>query len=299
VESFDRKRLFGIAYRMLGSVADADDAVQEAWLRWQAVDRASIENPSGYLAQIVTREALQLLRRRRARRESYVGPWLPEPVLWEDDFAESVSMAMLIVLETLSPLERAVFVLREAFGYEHAEIAKFLGRSDAAVRQLAHRAREHVAACRPRFEADRGEHSELTERFARAAGEGDLDALLELLAPDVTIVVDRGGHGPAPRGPVQGAERVVKFLQYLSERYAGAKVRLVDVNGVPGFLTSVDGQITSATVLDLHQGRVQAIHVVANPEKLSGVARSIGADVPVRRPGSSGRREARRRRLRP
>ena len=272
MESFDRKRLFGIAYRILGSVADADDAVQEAWLRWRTVDRAAIENPNGYLAQVVTREALQLLRRRQARRESYVGPWLPEPVLTEDEFAESLSMAMLIVLETLSPLERAVFVLREAFGYEHAEIAEFLGRSDAAVRQLAHRAREHVAARRPRFEADRGEHRELTERFARAAGDGDLDALVELLASDVTIVVDRGGHGPAPRVPVHGPERVIKFLQYLSERYAEAKVWLVDINGVPGLLTSVDGQITAATVLDLHQGRVRAIHVVANPEKLSGVA---------------------------
>jgi RNA polymerase sigma factor (sigma-70 family) len=287
MESFDRKRLFGIAYRILGSVADA---VQEAWLRWRTIDRASIENPSGYLAQVVTREALQLLRRRRARQESYVGPWLPEPVLWENEFAESVSMAMLIVLETLSPLERAVFVLREAFEYEHAEIAKYLGRSDAAVRQLAHRARKHVAARRPRFEADRGEHRELTERFVHATGDGDLDALLELLAPDVTIVVDRGGHGPAPRAPVHGATRVMKFLQYLSERYAEAKVSLVDVNGVPGFLTSVDGQITAATVLDLDldQGRVRAIHVVANPEKLSGVARSSGA----RRAASSRRSSA-------
>jgi RNA polymerase sigma factor (sigma-70 family) len=277
MEPFDRKRLFGIAYRILGSVADADDAVQEAWLRWRAVDRASVENPRGYLAQVVTREALQLLRRRRSRRESYVGPWLPEPVLLEGDDArlgESVSLAMLIVLETLSPLERAVFVLREAFGYEHAEIAKFLGRSDAAVRQLAHRAREHVAARRPRFEADRDQHRELTERFVRAGGGGDLDALLELLAPDVTMVVDRGGHGPAPRGPVHGAARVIKFLQYLSERYAGAKAVLVDLNGVPGFLTSVDGEITAATVLDVDRGRVRAIHVVANPKKLSGVAGS-------------------------
>jgi hypothetical protein len=188
-----------------------------------------------------------------------------------------VSMATLIVLETLSPLERAVFVLREAFGYEHAEIAKFLGRSDAAVRQLAHRAREHVAARRPRFDADRDEHLDLTERFVRASGDGDLDALLELLAPDVTMVVDCGGHGPAPRVPVHGVTRVVKFLKYLSERYAGAKVRLVDVNGVPGFLKSMDGQITAATVLDIHQGRVRAVHVVANPEKLSGVARSSSA----------------------
>jgi RNA polymerase sigma factor (sigma-70 family) len=209
----DRDLLISIAYRVLGSMTDAEDAVQEAWLRWSKVDPAEVSNPRAFLVRVTTRLAIDRLRRAKARRESYVGPWLPEPILTGRDvaedvaLAESVSMAMLVVLETLSPLERAVFVLREAFGMPYVEIGEVIGRKEEAVRQLARRARDHVQERRTRFEADQTEQHRVTERFLEATSSGDLEALMGVLAPGVTLVADSGGRALAPRRPVLGQRR--------------------------------------------------------------------------------------------
>jgi len=218
--AFDEHRdlLISIAYRVLGSVTDAEDTVQEAWLRWCKVDPAEVSTPRAFLVRVTTRLAIDRLRRAKARRESYVGPWLPEPVLTNYDvaedvaLAESVSMAMLVVLETLSPLERAVFVLREAFGMPHAEIGEVIGRKEEAVRQLARRARDHVQERRSRFDADHTEQRRVTERFLEATSSGDLEALMGVLAPGVMLVADGGGRAITPRRPVRGAEKVARFL---------------------------------------------------------------------------------------
>jgi RNA polymerase sigma factor (sigma-70 family) len=213
-----RELLMGVAYRVLGRVSDAEDVVQEAWLRWAKVDPAEVADPRSFLVRVTTRLAIDRLRRVKARRESYVGPWLPEPLITDRDvaedvaLAESVSMAMLVVLETLSPLERAVFVLREAFGMPYAEIAEILGRSDVAVRQLARRARDHVRERAHRFETDQATRQRVTERFLTASTSGDLNALMEVLAPGVALVGDGGGRALAPPRPIRGAERVARFL---------------------------------------------------------------------------------------
>src|ERR687898_60176 len=213
-----RALLISVAYRILGSVTDAEDAVQETWLRWSGVNPSDVTDPRAFLVRVVTRLAIDRLRRAKTRRESYVGPWLPEPILTGRDvaedvaLAESVSMAMLVVLETLSPLERAVFVLREAFGMPYAEIGEVIGRKEEAVRQLARRARDHVQERRSRFEADQTEQRRVTERFLEATSSGDLEALMGVLAPGVTLVADGGGRAPAPRRPVRGAEKVARVL---------------------------------------------------------------------------------------
>jgi len=291
--AFDEHRdlLISVAYRVLGSVTDAEDTVQEAWLRWCKVDPAEVSTPRAFLVRVTTRLAIDRLRRAKARRESYVGPWLPEPVLTNYDvaedvaLAESVSMAMLVVLETLSPLERAVFVLREAFGMPHAEIGEVIGRKEEAVRQLARRARDHVQERRSRFDADHTEQRRVTERFLEATSSGDLEALMGVLAPGVTLVADGGGRALAPRRPVRGAEKVARFLLAVAteEKMArflesiGAEpvpdfgVHPAQVNGGPGVaITSEDRPIT-ALVLNAADGAVQTIHLVANPEKLAGV----------------------------
>jgi RNA polymerase sigma-70 factor (TIGR02957 family) len=287
-----RGLLIGVAYRILGSVTDAEDAVQEAWLRWTNVDHSQVANPRAFLVRVTTRLSIDRLRRLKARRESYAGPWLPEPVLTDRDpsddaaLAESISMAMLVVLETLSPLERAVFVLREAFGMPHAEIAGIVGRNEAAVRQLARRARAHVQERRPRFEADLTEQRRVTERFLEATAGGDLESLLEVLAPGVTLVADSGGKALAPRRPVRGAEKVARFLlavtteermtrflRSMGSEAAGAdmSVRLAQVNGEPGVLIISEGRPITALVLDVAGGVVRKIHLVANPDKLEGL----------------------------
>src|SRR5215208_141098 len=213
-----RDLLVGVAYRILGSVTDAEDTVQEAWIRWSGVDHSEVADPLAFLVRVTTRLAIDRLRRAKVRRESYVGPWLPEPVLTGYDvaedvaLAESVSMAMLVVLETLSPLERAVFVLREAFGMPYAEIGEVVGRKEEAVRQLARRARDHVQERRSRFEADQTEQRRVTERFLEATSSGDLEALMGVLAPGVMLVADGGGRAIAPRRPVRGAQKVARFL---------------------------------------------------------------------------------------
>jgi RNA polymerase sigma-70 factor (TIGR02957 family) len=294
VRVFDEHRglLVSVAYRILGSVSDAEDAVQETYLRWSKVDPAQVSNPRAFLVRVTTRLAIDRLRRAKTRRETYVGPWLPEPILTSRDvaedvvLAESVSMAMLVVLETLSPLERAVFVLREAFGMPYAEIADVLGRKDDAVRQLGRRARNHVQERRSRFDADQSEQRRVTERFLEATSTGDLEALVAVLSPEVTLVADGGGRALAPRRPVRGAEKVARFLLAVAteERLArflrsvgsdpivaDLRVSMAPVNGESGILLVSEGKPISVLVLGVSDGVVRTIYLVANPEKLDGV----------------------------
>ncbi len=287
-----RELLIGVAYRVLGRVSDAEDVVQEAWLRWAKVDPAEVADPRSFLVRVTTRLAIDRLRRVKARRESYVGPWLPEPILTGRDvaedvaLAESVSMAMLVVLETLSPLERAVFVLREAFAMPYSEIAEILDRSEVAVRQLARRAREHVRERRPRFDTDQATRQRVTERFLTATTNGDLDALMEVLAPGVTLVADGGGRARAPVHPLYGADRVARFLLSVSTEEKVAKfleavstealpellrAHIAQVNEEPGIVLTYEGTPVTTIVLEVSEGVVQTIHLVANPEKLIGV----------------------------
>jgi RNA polymerase sigma-70 factor (ECF subfamily) len=283
---FDEHRslLIGVAYRVLGRVTDAEDVVQDAWLRWSTTRTEAVVDPRAFLVRVTTRLAIDRLRRLKARRESYVGPWLPEPLLTGGDvaddivLAESVSLGLLVVLEALSPLERAVFVLREAFGFPHAEIAEIVGRSEPAVRQLARRARDHVREGRPRFEADQETRRRLTERFLAACTTGDLDGLMAVLAPGVTLVGDGGGRARAPRRPIQGAAKVARFLLAIAaEPLPVGRIRLAQVNGGPGIVVSSEDAAVAALVLDVADGLVQGIQLVANPDKLHGVR---GASTP-------------------
>lgn len=280
-----RNLLFSVAYRILGSAADAEDAVQDAWVKWSAVDRSRVTDPRAYLVRIVTNVAMDRLRSAQHRRETYVGPWLPEPILTGTDAAdsaataESVSIALLVVLETLSPLERAVFVLHDVFGFSHAEIADTVERSEATVRQAAHRAREHVQARRPRFPADRARQREVTERFIAAAAGGDINTLMQLLAPDVTLWTDGGGKVRQAMRPVAGGRKVATWFAGVASRpYQGVMledmaVELVDLNGGPGIVFTSGSRVIATLTLDLDDtGRVAAIHNVANPDKLRAVA---------------------------
>ncbi|MDT0316906.1 RNA polymerase sigma factor SigJ [Streptomyces millisiae] len=279
-----RSLLFGVAYRMLGRVSDAEDAVQEAWLRWSAADRSAVEEPRGYLVRIVSRLAVDRLRQLAARRESYVGPWLPEPLPADRAVAEltaapdgaeravladTVSYAVLVVLESLSPLERAVFVLREAFALPFAEIAAALGRTESAVRQLAGRARRHVAERRPRYPVDAGERRDLTERFLAAALEGDLEGLVSVLAPDVTLTGDSGGIGKGPLRVIEGTDKVGRFLVGIGGRAPAQPGFLVaEFNGVPGLLVTSAGRPFSVILLEASGGTLRRIYLISNPEKL-------------------------------
>ncbi|MFE2875641.1 RNA polymerase sigma-70 factor [Streptomyces roseus] len=281
-----RNLLFTVAYRILGTAADAEDAVQDTWIKWSAADRSQVADPKAYLARIVSNEALARLRSTRHQRETYVGPWLPEPILTTavDTAetvvdAESVSMAVLVVLETLSPLERAVFVLKEVFDFSHAEIAEALERSEAAVRQAAHRAREHVRARRPRFTADRSRRREVTERFFAATTGGDVNALMEVLSPDVTLWTDGGGKVRQAMRPVLGAQTVASWFAAMgSVTYQGVapadmRAELVEINGGPGLLFSAPDRVISTVTFDFDaEGRITTIHNVANPDKLRAVA---------------------------
>jgi len=281
----NRELLFAVAYRMLGTVADAEDSVQDAWLRWSAAPRSDIAEPRAYLARTVTHVALNRLRSARARREAYVGSWLPEPLLTTGpdtadraELAESVSLAMLVVLESLTPEERAVFVLHEVFGFPHAEIAAALGRSDASVRQLMHRAREHVQARRPRFDVDAGQQREVTRRFLAAAAGGDIGQLMLVLAPDVTLIPDGGGKAKAPLLPITGAAKVARFLAAIGTRpYMGIEisdmtVELAEINGGLGALITMGGRPITAVTSVVAGGRITEIELVANPDKLRGIA---------------------------
>jgi RNA polymerase sigma-70 factor (ECF subfamily) len=279
---FDRHRqvLFAAAYRMLGTRADAEDVLQEAWLRWNRVDRDDVNEPRAYLFRLVTRLALDQLRRVKARREAYVGPWLPEPLLTSPgveestELAESLSMGLLVVLETLTPVERAVFVLHEAFGFAHPEIAEMTGRTERAVRQLAYRARQHVHARRPRRDATPAEHREVTERFLAAALGGDLAALLDVLAPDVTFVADADGRSETPRQPVHGAREVAEYLVSVVEFWPPhLGVEITPVNAGPGALITTDGRpfLVFSFDIDPADGRLRGIGAVLNPDKLRTV----------------------------
>ncbi|MFZ3555794.1 MULTISPECIES: RNA polymerase sigma factor SigJ [unclassified Streptomyces] len=286
IDDFEEHRavLMGVAYRMLGRVADAEDVVQDAWLRWSRADRAEVREPRAYLVRVTTRLAIDRLRQVQARRESYVGPWLPEPLV--TDFgptvpdtaeqavlADSVSLAVLVVLESLSPLERAVFVLREAFGLTYAEIAGTLERGEAAVRQLAVRARKHVDERRPRFDVDPAQQRDLTERFLAAATEGDLDGLMAMLAPDARLVGDSGGKARAPLRVIESADKVGRFVQG-AVRQGGAEgfeLRMVEFNGTLGVLVTGNGKPDSVLQLGLHEGRIQQIYIVRNPDKLGSL----------------------------
>ncbi|MET7423933.1 RNA polymerase sigma factor SigJ [Dactylosporangium sp. NPDC005555] len=273
-----RGRLNAVAYRVLGRVGDVEDVVQDAWLRWSTVDPATVGDPEAYLVRVTTRLAIDRLRSAQARREHYVGPWLPEPLLTSPDVAErvaladSVSTAMLLVLESLTPLERAVFVLREAFGYSHAEIASFVGRSEVSVRQTAARARAHVEEHRVRYDTDLATRAEVTERFLAACAGGDLRKLVEVLAPGVELVSDGGGLAPAPRKVITGLELVAKALLTFAGRLPEApSISLAQLNGGPAIVVYSAGTPAVAVFLHLVDGLVRSIHLISNPEKLSGV----------------------------
>jgi RNA polymerase sigma-70 factor (ECF subfamily) len=276
-----RPMLFAIAYRLLGSVAEAEDAVQESWLRFEA-SRVQPVSPKAYLSAVVTRISIDVLRSARVRRETYVGEWFPEPLLddpYEDpqrsaELADSVSMAALLLLERLTPLERAVFVLREVFAFPYPEVAAAVGRSEAACRQLAARARRHVDLGRPRFDADRRERDELAARFFDALRDGDIDGLRELLAADVQMVGDGGGKAPAFARAVVGAENVARVLATAFPAMAAieATVERREVNGQPGAVLRDRSDLVIGTMsLDVLDGRIQTIRSVANPDKLAHV----------------------------
>ncbi|MEU2490222.1 RNA polymerase sigma-70 factor [Streptomyces sp. NPDC007883] len=275
-----RSVLTGVAYRMLGRFTDAEDVVQEAWLRWSAEDRSDVREPRGYLVRITTRLAVDRLRQAQSRRESYVGPWLPEPIATRSgsvpdsaeraELTESVSFAVLVVLESLSPLERAVFVLREAFGFPYGEIATTLDRSEAAVRQLAGRARRHVDERKPRYDVDPAERRDLTERFLAAASGGDLDALLSLLAPDVRLVGDSGGKAKGPLRVMESADKVGRFLFAVAQQpIPGMEFRILELNGAPGLLVLAEGKPDTVVQIEARDGRIQCVYIVRNPDKLA------------------------------
>jgi RNA polymerase sigma-70 factor (ECF subfamily) len=274
-----RPHLMGVAYRMLGTVTDAEDVVQEAWLRWSKVDRSPVVNSEAFLTTIVGRLALDHLRHAKALRESYTGPWLPEPIASEPDpaqdpqaaveLADSLSMALLVVLETLSPLERAAFVLREVFERPYPEVASALGRNESAVRQLVHRARERVDDGHARYQADLDTHGQVVQQFLAACGGADVDALMEVLAPDVVIISDGGGLARAPRRPVFGRDKVARLLLGFGVRTPeGAAFTLEPFNGALGIVARVGGVPISAMAVSVAGGLVQSLQLVANPEKL-------------------------------
>jgi RNA polymerase sigma-70 factor (ECF subfamily) len=276
-----RSLLFTVAYEMLGSAADAEDVVQESWLRWDAIGelaRAEVGDPRAFLVRMVTRKALDRLRSNARRREEYVGEWLPEPLLTapyvaEDvELAESVSIAMLTVLETLTPTERAVFVLREVFDTPYDEIAEAVGKSAAAVRQVAHRAREHVAARRPRMEVSRTEQQVVVERFVAAVTQGDLQGLLDVLAPDVVLVADGGGVVQAVVNPVIGAKKVANLLRPFTQLAPDAEIVQVLLNGALGvrIVGTADGADTAVSFV-VEDGLISRIYAIRNPAKLGRI----------------------------
>ena len=271
-----RALLFTVAYEMLGSAADAEDVVQEAWLRWSRVDHEEVRDPRAYLVRVTTRLALNRLRDLSRRRETYVGPWLPEPLLTRPDvaddvaLADGVSTAMLLVLETLTPTERAVFVLREVFDVPYDEIAAAVDKSQDAVRQIAHRARSHVEARRPRQEVDRAQQQAVLDRFWDAASTGDLQGLLDVLSPDVVLVTDGGGHKKAALRPILGRDKALRFLTAVS---VGPLVGdRIWVNGQPGLTFTVDGELDTVITFHLEDGLVTALYALRNPEKLHRLA---------------------------
>ncbi len=288
-----RPLLFTIAYEILGSATESDDVLQESYLRWAEVDLATVRDTKSYLAQLVTRQALNALRAGARRREEYIGPWLPEPLLLDERdastdvvLAESVSMAMLVLLETLTPDERAVFVLREVFGFDYDEIAGAVGKSVANVRQVAHRAREHVQARRKRFEpADSAMTAELTEQFMAAASTGDVDGLMALLAPDATWTADSNGKASAARRPVVGARKVASILSALfrvaAERMPDVRFETAVYNSSPAMVVYNGDQLEGVFLIEIIDGKITHFYAMRNPDKLLGIAvpREISREV--------------------
>jgi RNA polymerase sigma-70 factor (ECF subfamily) len=287
---FDQHRdlLFGVAYRVLGRAMDAEDVVQDAWLRWRDVDHAEVVDARAFLVRVVTRLAIDRLRSAQHRRETYVGPWLPEPILTSPDVAddvvqaESVSLAMLVVLETLSPLERAVFVLREAFSFSYAEIGEILDRNEDAVRQLARRARQHVQERRHRFDTDRATQQRVSQLFLAACMTGDLSALMAMLAPEVTLHADGGGLVRAPRRVIVGPDKVGRFLAAATKNGPQEpRIYLADINGQPAFVITSQDEIVTVLAVDIAGDKVTRVHLIANPEKLRALADATTVGVEI------------------
>jgi RNA polymerase sigma-70 factor (ECF subfamily) len=278
-----RPLLFTIAYEILGAATEADDVLQESYLRWADVDLATVRDTKSYLAQLVTRQALNALRADARRREDYIGPWLPEPLVLDDRdpaadmvLAESVSMAMLVLLETLGPDERAVFVLREVFGFGYDEIASAVGKSAATVRQVAHRAREHVHARRKRFEpVDATTSAELTERFLTAAATGDMDGLLSMLAPDATWTADSNGKASAARRPVVGAQKVASAvigLFRLGNKLPDVRMEMLTCNSAPALVVYSGDHLEGVFTIEIVDGKITHFYAMRNPDKLAAIA---------------------------
>jgi RNA polymerase sigma-70 factor, ECF subfamily len=277
-----RRHLLGLAYRMLGSLAEAEDAVQEAYLRWHAADRAKVENPRAFLSTTVTRLCLDQLKSARVQRESYVGPWLPEPVLdtaaldaeTSSDYAHDLSVALMLTLERLSPLERAAFLLHDVFDVEFAEIAQNLGRSEAACRQLAARGRAHVQAARPRFSPSAEEGTRLAEAFRLATRSGDAAGMVRLLAADAVLYTDGGGKRIAALNPIHGSDKIARFFAgVMKKTHAdGWRVRDAHINGDPGFVFADPEGALQTIAFDIADGRIAAIYLMVNPDKLQRVA---------------------------
>jgi RNA polymerase sigma-70 factor (ECF subfamily) len=282
VATFSQQRplLFSIAYRMLGSVMDAEDMVQETFLRWQDAPADDVRAPKSYLATVITRLCIDQLRSAKAQRERYIGPWLPEPLIAEESasidehlaLADSLSMAFLVLLERLSPVERAVFLLHEVFDYGYPEIAPIVDKSEANCRQLVHRAREHVSAGGQRFDATPEQLEDLTYRFLKASGNGDMQALIELLTDDATLWSDGGGKVPAAINPIHGPEKIARFFIGLAQKMPpGTTFRPARVNGRPGYIAYVDGAVYMVAQVSFAGGKVSAFHIVRNPDKLRHV----------------------------
>jgi RNA polymerase sigma-70 factor (ECF subfamily) len=277
-----RPLLFTIVYEILGSATESDDVLQDSYLRWANVDLATVRDTKSYLAQLVTRQALNALRAGARRREDYIGPWLPEPLLLDDRdasadvvLAESVSMAMLVLLETLTPDERAVFVLREVFGFDYDEIAGAVGKSAATVRQVAHRAREHVHARRKRFDpVDSDTTAEITEQFMTAASTGDLEGLLSMLSPDATWTADSGGKASAARRPVVGADRVAKAIIgifRLGQKLPDVRIQTAVYNSAPAVVVYSGDHLEGVFLVEIVDGKITHFYAMRNPDKLAGI----------------------------
>jgi RNA polymerase sigma-70 factor, ECF subfamily len=280
-EAFEEHRslLFAIAYEITGTATDAEDVVQDSYLKWAEIADDDVHNPRAYLAKVATRTALNSLRSARRRREDYVGPWLPEPILTGPDVAEdavlgeALSVAMLVVLESLTPDERAVFVLREVFDFPYTDIADATGKSAAAVRQLAHRAKEHVRERQPRFDVDTARQRQVADRFMAATLGGDLQSLMDLLAPGAVLLSDGGGKVSAARRPVQGADRVARFLAGLaSKSLPDMRVEFSTLNSLPGLLLFSGSRLDLAAMVEVRDGQVTGVYIVRNPDKLARLA---------------------------
>ncbi len=278
-----RPLLFTIVYEILGSATESDDVLQDSYLRWAEVDLATVRDTKSYLAQLVTRQALNALRAGARRREDYIGPWLPEPLLLDDRdasadvvLAESVSMAMLVLLETLTPDERAVFVLREVFGFDYDEIAGAVGKSATTVRQVAHRAREHVHARRKRFEpVDTDTTTKLTEQFMTAAATGDMEGLLAMLAPNATWTADSGGKATAARRPIVGAEKVARAIMGLfryGQRMPDMRFEMVNCNNAPAVVVYTGDHLEGVFLVEIIDGKITQFYAMRNPDKLTAIA---------------------------